>query len=224
MQPRRESFRSTREGAVLAGLLLVMAAACAGVPGTRPSYRVVSTEQIGPLLDVRLEWTSSASIVSSDAHLSLLFRSADDCTEMISVGTELDYLPGGLTGSLRLAERSCDAVGISALREWRDRKPRRRITRHGDDRAQATYRIVFEHASYAIVRGRFPLAGMIAWYGGEDTLALIPRQVECASVLQRGVATMEFRDSGRIPLLLVGDGRCPIAGFARIVPELRDPT
>ena len=223
MRSRRGSSRAVLTGVVLTSLFLMIGFACAGVPGTRPSYRVVSIEQIGPLVDVRLEWTSRASLVSSDARLSLLFPSASDCTAMIQVGTEVDFLPGGLTGSLQLGEQRCDAVGISELREWRDRKPRRRLTRPGDDRAQATYRVVFEHADYVIVRGRFPLASMIAWYGGEDTLALIPRQAECAALLQREVATMEFRDSGPIPLSLVGEGRCPIAGFARVVPTLRAP-
>ncbi len=223
LAPARSALeRAAVEAVILAGVLLVLGSACAGVPGTRPSYRVVSTQRIGPLLDVRLEWTSRASVVSSDAKLSLLFASADVCTEMIKVGAEFDYIPGGLTGGLRLGEQICEAVGISALREWRDRRPRRRLTRHGDDRAQATYRVVFENADYAIIRGRFPLAGMIGWYAGEDTLALIPQRAECAAALQRQVATMEFRDTGPDPLRLVGDGGCPFAGFSRMVPALRD--
>lgn len=222
MQSRRASSRAVLAKVASSGVLLVLGAACAGIPGTHPSYRVVSTERIGPLLDVRLEWTSRASSISSDSQLSLLFRSADDCTKKITVGTEVDYLPGGLTGSLRLGDQSCDAVGISGLRQWRDRKPRRRVARPGDDRAQTTYRVVYEQADYAIVRGRFPLAGRIGWSGGDDTLALIPRKPECAGALQRQVSTIEFRDSGPIPLLLVGNRGCPIAGFARIVPALRD--
>ncbi len=216
--------RGTRLGPVaLASLLLGWVMGCAGVPGTHPSYRVVSTQPIGPLLDVRVEWTSRASVVSSDAKFSLLFRSADTCTEILTPGAELEYGSGGLTGGLRLGEQTCDAIGISDLRQWRDRRPRRRLTRPGDDRAQATYRVESEHDGFVIVRGRFPLAGMIGWLGGEDTLALIPRQPECADVLQREVATMEFRDAGPIALLLVGESRCPIAGFARVESILGAP-
>jgi hypothetical protein len=195
--------------------------ACAGVPGTHPSYRVDSTQVIGPLLDVRMEWTSSLSVGSSDRRISLLFENAE-CAEWLVPGAIVEYQSGGQTGGVRMGEQRCEAVGISSLREWRDRKPRRYVTRPGDDRAQATYRIVFEQDDYAIVRGRFPLASLIAWYGGEDTLAIIPKQDDCSGALEKGVATMEFKDAGAVPLFIVGEQRCPIAGFARVVPGLSD--
>ena len=60
------------------------------------------------------------------------------------------------------------------------------------------------------------LAGLLGWAGGEDTLALVPRSDVCAPVLERGVASMEYRASGRLVLTLVGNaGQCPLHGFAR---------
>lgn len=205
----------------LAAVAVPAVLGCAGVPGTHPTYVIRSAAGIGPLVDVRLEWTSRVAGASSDRYLSLLFASGG-CSEWLRAGEIVEYVSGGQTGGVRQGERSCDAVGISELREWRDRKPRRYVTRPGDDRAQAVYRVVFEQGDWAIVRGRFPLASLIAWYGGDDALALIPRTGACEKALRSQVATMEFRDSGPVPLALLADGRCPIGGFARVVPALQD--
>ena len=60
-------------------VLTALLASCAGVPGTSPSYRVVSAVAIGPLLEIQLEWTSRAAAVSSDARRSLLFVASEEC-------------------------------------------------------------------------------------------------------------------------------------------------
>lgn len=195
---------------------------CAAATGSSPSYRVASATPIGPLLDVRLQSTSRSVVISSDPTRSLLFPASETCRRLLQVDSIVQYLPGGLTGSIRRDGHACEAVGIAALREWRDRRPRPARRRMGADRAQATYRIAFEQENMAIVRGRFPLAGRVGWVGGEDTLALIPRTAGCAGVLERQVSSMEYRDAGPIALLLVSKLGCPIEGFARIVPELAD--
>ena len=42
----------------------------------------------------------------------------------------------------------------------------------------------------------------------------------CAGFLERGVASMEFRASGRTPLVLLDRNQlCPITGFAQPPPE-----
>ena len=194
---------------------LGLALGCASVPGTSPSYEVSSAESRGPYLEALLEWTSSLAAVSSDAKITLLFPASDACGSILVPGTAVDYLPAGMTGTVRVGERSCASVGIARLREWRDRRPRPR-TAQVIPRAQASYRIVSEADGYALVRGRFPLAGLLGWAGGEDTLALVPRSDVCAPVLERGVASMEYRASGRLVLTLVGNaGQCPLHGFAR---------
>jgi len=195
---------------------------CSAVLGPRPTYRVVSAAPIGPLLDVRLESAARAAAGASDAKQSLLFPNTDECRGLFEAEAEVEYLPGAPTGSARRNERTCGAVGIVSLREWRDRRGRPSRRKMGADRAQAVYRIVFEHEDVAIVRGRFPLAGRIGWSGGEDALALIPRTDGCSEVLQRQISSMEYRDAGPIALLLVSAKGCPLEGFARVVPELRD--
>ena len=210
--------------------MLVLAAAmgllaCASVPGTHASYQVASVQSVGPLLDARLEWTWGAAPFSSDRFISLLFPVGDDCRALLVRGTIVEYHPGGLTGSIRLDGRSCDAVGISDLREWRDRKPRDPRSRRllGGTRQQATYRIVSEQDDFAIVRGRFPLANWIGWVGGEDTLALIPKSSDvCTRVLSRTVASIEYLPAGAGVLVLIDNGQCRIRGFSRVVPELSD--
>lgn len=99
-------------------ILLAIAAmtlACAGVPGTRPTYRVVSVELVGPLIDATLEWTSRAAPVSSDRLRSLLFPDIESCRALLQEGAEVEYVPGGLTGSISKDGHTCDAVGISDL-------------------------------------------------------------------------------------------------------------
>jgi hypothetical protein len=214
----RRLMRSGWRSAVLTALLF----GCAAVLNTRPPYRVVSAKAIGPLLDVRLEWTSRGAVASSDAKRSLLFPNTEECRKLLKLESEVEYHPASLTGTVSRDEQICAAVGIASLREWRDRSARPARRRMGADRAPAKYRIVFAQADVAIVRGRFPLAGRVGWAGGEDTLALVPRTDGCRGVLEREISSMEYRDAGPIALLFVSEGGCEIGGFARVVPELRD--
>ena len=192
---------------------------CVSVPGSSPSYRVAEVSRIGPLIQARLEWTSSMASISSDAKITLLFPTGEVCDRLLVVGTETEYLARGITGTVRVGEETCDSVGIASPREWRDRRPR-----HSGaplPRAQATYRIVLRDGDTVILRGRFPLASRIGWAGGEDTLALMPTTGKCSSLLDKTVASMEFRPGGRIALALVSsDGLCGLLGFARPEPQL----
>ncbi|MCH2172223.1 hypothetical protein MK489_15665 [Myxococcota bacterium] len=200
------------------GFILWLAAltlACARIPGTTPVYDVVSVTPRGPLLEVSLQWTAPQATLSSDAILSLLFPARPPCEHLLTPGTRLEYLPGGQTGSVRSGGESCEAVGIASLGEWRDRRPR--PSRGGPlPRAQANFRTVDSGAGFVIVRGRFPLAARVGWVGGEDTLALITDLPRCGAVVERGVASMEYRPAGKPALSLVdSQGPCSIAGFAR---------
>ncbi len=188
---------------------------CVSVPGSSPSYQVAEVSRIGPLIQARLDWTSDLAAVSSDAKITLLFPTGEVCDRLLVVGTETEYLARGITGTVRVGEETCESVGIASPREWRDRRPRPR----GSEplpRAQATYRVVLRAGDTAILRGRFPLASRIGWAGGEDTLALMPTTGKCAALLDKTVASMEYRPGGRIALALVSsDGLCELQGFAR---------
>ncbi len=198
----------------------VASSGCVGAPGTSPTYQVVAVSRVGPLIESQLDWTSKLAPVSSDSRITALFPAGGACEQILMVGNEADYLTTGMTGTLRRGDESCASVGIANLTEWRDRRPRP-ISGSAVPRAQAKYRVVFRDAGMAILRGRFPLANKIGWAGGEDTLTLIPSEGVCAPLLERSVASIEYRPSGRTAVSLVtGQGQCAITGFARPVPEL----
>jgi hypothetical protein len=53
-----------------------------------------------------------------------------------------------------------------------------------------------------------------------DTVVMLPASPRCDGVRKRGKATMEYRDSGPEPFLLVEEGEsCPILGFASPLEE-----
>ena len=65
-----------------------------------------------------------------------------------------------------------------------------------------------------MLRGRFPLLGLIAWPGMGDTLVLLPQTPPCQALMQQSVATIEYRVAGPDPyVLLEGDKRCPLLGL-----------
>jgi hypothetical protein len=112
---------------------------------------------------------------------------------------------------------SCDAAGVGPVEELRRRR--------GDPtsgtasvipRAQASYRVVYEDAEVVFLRGRFPLANLVGWSGGDDTIAVVSRGGECHEVVSRGVASLELRPRGEATLALVGArGLCPIEALIR---------
>ncbi|UCE84794.1 MAG: hypothetical protein JSU66_10570, partial [Deltaproteobacteria bacterium] len=66
-----------------------------------------------------------------------------------------------------------------------------------------------------LLRGEFPLAGRIGITGGYDLVALLPNSEDCRAPIERGEASLEFRDVGREPFRLLGPAAtCAILGFA----------
>ncbi len=205
-------------GSMLATLLL----GCPLVPGTSPTYRVTHVAGLGPFTQAQLDWQPGGSALgglaaagSSNSRISLLFPQSEVCERLLAVGSEPEYLPRGMTGTIRVGEETCEAVGIASPTEWRDRRPRP-STHQVLPRAQATYRVVHRDADIAVLRGRFPLASHIGWVGSSDTLALMPTSGKCASLLSQTVASMEYRPVGRIATALISkQGLCGLVGFAR---------
>ncbi len=193
---------------------------CVSVPGSAPSYRVAEVSRIGPLIQARLDWTSDLAKISSDAEITLLFPAGEVCDRLLVVGTEAEYLARGIAGTVRVGKETCASVGIASPREWRDRRPRPRGSAPLP-RAQATYRVVLRVGDMAILRGRFPLASLIGWAGGVDTLALLPTTGQCTALLDETVDSMGYRPGGPIAVALVSsDGLCELQGFARPEAQL----
>ena len=80
----------------------------------------------------------------------------------------------------------------------------------------ARFQPVYQDEEVALVRGRFPLTGLVNWAGGFDTIAVLPQTEACRRLIERGEATIEFRASGRMPLRMVSSGEsCPIDGLVQ---------
>jgi hypothetical protein len=195
------------------GLVAWLLSGCVSTPGTTSAHQVQEVVPIGPLLAARIE-RPSTGVLATDPSLRLIFPNDDTCARILVLEAGVDWAPSGLTGEVRRDGSACPAIGIASLREWRDRRPRPRLG-IGGDRGQATYRIVLDTSNFAIVRGRFPLANLLGWVGGQDTVALIPKTPECRKALERTAATIEYRATGPVALALLADGRCPIQGFVR---------
>ena len=150
--------------------------------------------------------------------IRFFFPGDDACRALLLRETKVSYVSRGPLGVVtNAAGDRCEPVGIASLREWRDRSSRRR-TGTPVPRAQATFEIVYRNGDLVFARGRFPLATLVGWSGADDTIALLPDDEGCRRPIDAGVATMEFRFSGRDPYRLVAGGeRCSILGFVRAI-------
>lgn len=136
------------------------------------------------------------------------------CSRVLAPEGQVDYVERSVAGRLERDGESCDAVGIGGSRVRRARQPRRSSLGSSPiPRAQATFREVHRDEEVILVRGRFPLAHYVGFSGGRDAVAVVPNEAQCTAALEGGVASMEYRPSGRTTLSLVGkSGLCPIVG------------
>lgn len=184
------------------------AAAALGVPAPVPAKVRLLAERDGRYLDVAVDTRRSA--------LRFFFPANETCREVVSGSGQASYASYGPYGRLRRGDQHCDPVGLLALPAWQDRRPRQTSGgRSPVPRDTAEYEIVYTDEDVFFARGRFQLAAMVGWAGGYDTLAVFPNLPECEGLLEKGRATMEYRDAGKQPLVLVDAGqRCPFLGFA----------
>ncbi len=196
----------------VAGLLVLFGlGACTGVPGISTHDQVTGVVERGPYLDALVDQRGNT--------LRFLFPASDVCRRVIATEAIVEYKADGPLGRFEGGGESCEPIGIASLAAWRDRGPRG-ATRPVP-RRPATFRVVYEDDTVVMARGRFPFTGRIGLSGGEDTIAIIPNSDACRRIIERGRASLEFRDSGPDPFrLITSDGRCPIEGFVRPLPPL----
>lgn len=200
----------------LAALLAGWTVGCESVPGTTTAYQVQETVEIGPLLASQIERERSSALGNAPS-LHLIFPANEVCRALLRVEAAVEYAPSGLMGSVTRGDASCEAIGIASPEKWRDRRPRPQLP-IGGDRAQASFRAIRDTPNFALVRGRFPLASLVGWVGGSDTVALLPKTDACAGVIDAGVATIVYKAAGKYALTLDGSGPCPIRGFVQPSP------
>jgi hypothetical protein len=192
-----------------------LALGCSNVPLVPFSSQDVTVTQAierGPYIDTRLQ--------GSGFDLRFLFPASKECREALRPESRVRYAAEGPFGQVEPAEGdACVPLGIADLDTWRDRKPR------PDARlapsAQAKYRELRRDSEVILLQGSFPLANRVGMAGAMDLVAMLPNTPECEKVVQRGVATMIYRDVGRdVFRLLIDPGQCPVLGFAQPTFEM----
>ncbi len=182
------------------------AAAALGLPTPVAARVALLAERDGRYLD--------ATVDTQRSNLRFFFPTDETCRRVVTGAAGATYTSTGPYGRLQRGGESCDPVGLLALAAWQNRRPRP-STSTPIPRDTATYEIVYSDEDVFFARGRFPLAGLIGWAGGYDTLAVFPNAPECEGLLSRGRASMEFRPTGKQPLVLLHDRqRCSFLGFA----------
>jgi hypothetical protein len=165
---------------------------------------VDSVVQRGSYLDV--------NVTSGGSTQRYFAPDSEPCRSVLRAEAAVDYVALGPLGQFQSGDLECDPVGIGSLAKWRDQRPRPQV---GPLPArQASYKVDYQDADLAMLRGRFPLLGLIGWPGLGDTLVVLPKTEPCQALLQRGVATIEYRVAGPDPYVLFdGDQRCAIQGL-----------
>ena len=183
---------------------------CANIPGMATSSTVQSVVERGPYLDVEISQRGSTWRYFAPAK--------EPCLGLLKAEAAIEYVSLGPLGQFQSGQVVCDPVGIGSLAKWRDQRPRPQV---GPLPArQADYKIEYEDKDVAMLRGRFPLLGLIAWPGMGDTLVVLPQTPPCQPLMKQGSATIEYRVAGPDPyVLLDGDKRCPIQGLIQPIGE-----
>jgi hypothetical protein len=177
-----------------------------GLPSSKTGFVVLTVSPRGGYLDAVLK--------GPNFNLRTFAPDTEDCRKVLVPEAEVQYLEGLPGGSFQRGDVTCDSAGIGSLSEWRDR--RARLTGIGQPRAQASFRRTISDNDVIFVRGRFPLTPLVGWTTGNDTVAVLPNTPSCQRRADDGVASLEFRQSGPDPLILVGsEGPCPLVGLLR---------
>ncbi len=149
--------------------------------------------------------------------LNFLAPTTPVCARILAPEATSSYARHGLFGRFSKDGETCDPVGIASLAAWRDRQPRARG--RPLPRGTARYDVLAQYDDVTLLRGQFPLTNRVGIPSGYDIVALVPSSEACQPLFERGEASIEFRDAGRMPFRLVARrGSCPILGFA-LPPE-----
>jgi len=182
----------------------------AGIPGVKTPLVVTRSVPLAGYLQVDL--------VGSGLHLDTFTPANEDCAAVMRPEGSVDYVANGPYGLFQRGDQTCDAIGLGSLREWRDRRPSQTNVVMVP-RAQADYKIYYQDARQVLLRGRFPLGGLLGFSGLDDTIAIVPNVAVCQKPIQSSVASMQYYQNGENPLVLLsGDGECPITALLQPLP------
>jgi hypothetical protein len=177
-----------------------------GLPSSQTGFVVLTVVPRAGYLDAVLK--------GPNFNLRTFTADSEECRNVLVPEAEVQYLEGRPGGSFERNDVTCDSAGIGSLAEWRDR--RSRVSGIGQPRAQASFRRTISDNDVIFVRGRFPLTYLVGWTSFDDTVAALPDTPSCRERADEGVGSLEFRQSGPDPLILVGsEGPCPLVGLLR---------
>ena len=185
-------------------------AGCANLPGQSTPSTVGTVTPRGPYLDV--------NVARSGSTQRFFAAASEPCRSLLRPEAVIDYVSLGPLGEFQAGGATCVPSGIGSLAAWRDQRPRPMVGPLPSRRA--SYKLEYQDPDLAMLRGRFPLLGLIGWPGLGDTLVVVPQTPPCQALVQQGVATIEYRESGPDPYsLLDNDKRCPIQGLIQPIGE-----
>ena len=202
-------------GFVLGLALLFALPGCFLFPAPRP-WTVHDAREIGGYL--------AAQFTRDDETLGFYFRPSDDCRAVLRDGAEIFYEKRGPLGTVVLDERQCVPIGIGQLRAWALRNPTPRDLPILPS-LPAHFREIQRGDGLVLVRGDFPLAGLVYFHSGRDAVAFLPDTPECATAIEQGGANMQYkRWAADVVWLGSVTAPCPIRGLAYpLDPEMPAP-
>jgi hypothetical protein len=174
-----------------------------GLPGARASAEITDLgEKVGYL---------DASVKTGGREYRFFFPPTQPCRELLSGDANVQYGTTGRGGFLVAGELRCEPAGVLNLAQWRAKGGRR--AGEGIVRAQATYEVYERADGYALARGRFPMVSRLGIGQGYAVGAILPDTEACSEVLNSTTASMEYRQTGKAPImLLAGSTPCEMVG------------
>lgn len=202
--------------ALLVGLTLLLPAGCSwrksawelGFGSLVNELSVVRVLPVGPYLETTL--------AGEGLTLTTYAPTSEDCILVLEPEAKVRYVERGVGGRYERGDRRCDAVGYGDPLIRGARKPRSSSLRSSPvPRSQAVFTTLYQDERRILLRGRFPQARRIGWVGADDCVAALENTPACHAAADGGVASMEYRASGKNTLSLVsGEGLCVLVGLA----------
>jgi hypothetical protein len=188
------------------------------IRGASTEFTVESVVPRGGYLDVKLQGASP---------LRTFIPDDGSCRQVAKPGARVRYVWDGAMGSVAepTGSRSCQAVGIGSLAEWRQTRPEDTglPLGRGLPREVARYRVVFRDQDVILARGFFPLTRHLGFVGAADAIAVMRNTPAC----QRGPAaaasaSLEYFPAGeRVLGLVVKDRWCDVDGLLLPLAQAR---
>ena len=173
------------------------------IRGSSTEFTVDRAVPRGGYLDVSMKGPSA---------LRTFIPDTPDCRQIVKNGARVRYVWDGAMGSLAepVGSRSCQAVGIGSLPEWRITRPEDTGLPQGRGvpREVAHYRVVFRDKDVILARGFFPLTRHVGWVGAAEALVVMSNTPGCVrGPGALGSASLEYFPAGERVLGLVAKDR-----------------